>query len=189
LPPDFQLKTAAKIQEPIKIRLDVLEHIPKVYADYCDGQKESSCTFGANKKGGMNTPEFKKYVENIRHIFPDFADISGKRIMLKVDSGPGRSNKEFLAWCHARGIIVYPGAPNTTAVLQETDQSYGGFRSSFYVSLALLVESCLKTATASGQPQMGAADYGMLIFDGKEGTLKLLNLFEQYFSIKKMKHF
>jgi hypothetical protein len=64
-----------------------------------------------------------KYAENIQHHFPDCADISGKRIMLKADSRPGtgRSNKEFLAWCRARGIIVYPGFPSTTAVLQEMD--------------------------------------------------------------------
>jgi hypothetical protein len=136
LPPHFQLKTNAKIQERIKIRLDVLEHIPKICSDYGDGRKEYSCTFGANEKGGMNIPEFKKYVENIRHNFPDCADISGGRIMLKVDSGPGRSDKEFLAWCRARGIIVYPGVSNTTAVSQEMDQSYGGLRK------RLLRESC-----------------------------------------------
>ncbi len=45
--------------------MDVLEHIPKIYVDYGDGRKEYNCTFGANKKGGMNTPEFMKYVENI----------------------------------------------------------------------------------------------------------------------------
>jgi hypothetical protein len=73
--------------------MDVLEHIPQIYADYVDGQKAYSCTFGANEKGGMNTPEFMKYVLNIRHIFPDRADINGKRIMLKVDSGPDRSDK------------------------------------------------------------------------------------------------
>jgi hypothetical protein len=36
---------------------------------------------------------------------------------------------------------------------------------------------------------MGAADHGILIFGGKEGTLELPNLFEQYFSIEKLKHF
>jgi hypothetical protein len=104
LPPHFQLKTADKIQERIKIRLDVLEHIPKIYADYAGGRKEYSCTFGANEKGGMNTPEFMKYVKNIRYIFPDCADISGKRIMLKVDSGPGRSNKE--SWLGAVRVVL-----------------------------------------------------------------------------------
>jgi hypothetical protein len=101
--------------------------------------------------------------------------------MLKVNSGPGRSDKEFLAWCRARGIIVYLGVPNTTAIEQDMDQSY-------YVSLAALVEHRLKTASASGQQQMGAADYVMLIFGRKEGSLELPNLFEQYFSIEKLKH-
>ena len=57
------------------------------------------------------------------------------------------------------------------------------------MSLAALVEHRLKTASASGQPQMGAADYRMLIFGGKEESLELPNLFARYFSIKKMKHF
>ena len=38
-PPHLQLETTAKIQERIKIRLDVLEHIPNIYADYGDGRK------------------------------------------------------------------------------------------------------------------------------------------------------
>jgi hypothetical protein len=140
LPPHFQLKVNAKIQERIKIRLDVLEHIPKICSDYGDGQKEYSGTFGANEKGGMNTPEFKKYVENIRHIFPDCANISGRRIMLKIDSGPGRSDKEFLAWCRARGIIVYPGVPNVTAVSQEMETFLWRLKN------RLLSESCCACA-------------------------------------------
>jgi hypothetical protein len=98
LPPHFQLKTNAKTQERIKIRLDMLEHIPQINAGYGDGRKTYSCTFGANEKGGMNTLEFRKYVLNIRHIFPDCADIDGKRIKLKVELGSGMSDKEFLAW-------------------------------------------------------------------------------------------
>jgi hypothetical protein len=96
---------------------------------------------------------------------------------------------DFLAWCRARGIIVCPGVPNTAAVSQELDQAYGGFKTGFYVSLASLVEHRLKTASASGQPRMGPADYGMLIFGGNEGTLESPNLFEQHFSVKKLKHF
>jgi hypothetical protein len=70
------------------------------------------------------------------------------------------------------------------------DQSYGGFKTGYYVSLAALVEHRVKTASASGQPQMVAADYVMLIFGGKEESLELPNLFAQhYLSIKKMKHF
>jgi hypothetical protein len=70
------------------------------------------------------------------------------------------------------------------------DQSYGGFKIGYYVSLTALVEHRLKTVSASSQPQMmGAAGYGMLIFGGNKGTLELPNLFEQYFSVKNLKHF
>ena len=111
----------------------------------------------------MSTPEFMKYVENIGHIFPECADIIGKRIILKVDSVPVRSDKEFLDWCRACWIIVEPGVTKTTSVLQEIDQSYVGFKKGLYASIASLVGDRLKTANGSGQPQMGLSDYGMLM--------------------------
>ena len=109
----------------------------------------------------MSTPEFMKYVENIGHIFPECADIIGKRIMLKVDSVPVRSDKEFLDWCGARWIIVETGVTKTTSVLQEIYQSYGGFKTGFCASIASLVGDRLKDANGSGQPHMGAPDYGV----------------------------
>ena len=130
-----------------------------------------------------------KYLENIRHILPECADISDKRIMLKVDSGPDRSDKKFLAWCRALGITFYPCVPNTTIVLQEMDKSYGGFKTGFYVSISSIVEHRLKTSNGVCQPQMGIEDYRMLVFSGKEGTFDLPNLFEQYLSIKYLKLF
>ena len=132
----------------------------------------------------MKTLEFMKYVEKIWHILPDCVDISGNHIALKVNSGPDRSNKKFLAWCRACGIIVYPGVPNTTAFSQEMDQSYGGLKTDFYASRDLPVEHHLNTVNGSGHPQMEVADYGMPIFVRKEGTFKLLHIFEQYLSIK-----
>jgi hypothetical protein len=36
---------------------------------------------------------------------------------------------------------------------------------------------------------MGAIDYELLSFSGKEGSLELPDLFERYFSIKKLKYF
>jgi hypothetical protein len=37
----------------------------------------------------------------------------------------------FLAEVRTLGFIIYPGVPNTTAVTQETDQSYGPFKTQF----------------------------------------------------------
>ena len=109
-------------------------------------------------------------MENIQNIFSEYAYISGKKIMLKVDSGPSRSNKEFLDCCRSRGIIFYPGAPNTTSVSKDMDQSYRAFKTGFYASLASLVEYRLKTDNGSGHLQMSVSEYEMLIFGGKEGT-------------------
>ncbi len=36
--------------------------------------------------------------------------------MVKVDSGPGRLQEDFLAKARTLGFIVYPGVPNYTAV-------------------------------------------------------------------------
>ena len=36
--------------------------------------------------------------------------------MVKVDSGPGRLQENFLANARTLGFIVYPGVPNNTAV-------------------------------------------------------------------------
>jgi hypothetical protein len=167
----------------------MLEHIPQIYAGYSDRQKTYSWTFGANEKGGIKAPEFRKYVLNIRHIFPDCADVGGKRIMLKVDSGPGRSHKEFLAWCRARGIIVYPGYFEHNSSIARDGPILPRLQN------RLLRESCCACGAPLEDDQCfrsaahGTADYGMLIFGGKEESLELLNLFAQYFSIKKMKHF
>ena len=108
---------------------------------------------------------------------------------MKVNSEPDRSNSELLDLCRAYEIIVYLGVPNTTAVLQEMDKSYGGFKTGFYVSISSIVEHRLKTSNGVGQPQMGVEDYRMLVFSGKEGTFDLPNLFEQYLSIKYLKLF
>ena len=47
----------------------------------------------------------------------------GKWVIIKVDSGPGRLNKTLLARLRNVGFILYPGMPNTTAVIQETDRN------------------------------------------------------------------
>lgn len=89
-------------------------------------------TFGMNEKGGMNDTELEKYLFNsIVPLYPDAEDKPGKRVLIKVDNGPGRKNVQMLAALRDRGFYVYPGVPNTTAVSQQTDQNYGPFKSAF----------------------------------------------------------
>ncbi len=46
-----------------------------------------------NVEGGMDDQEFEKYVTKLLvHLFPNYEDAPGKRITIKVDSGPGGMN-------------------------------------------------------------------------------------------------
>jgi hypothetical protein len=74
--------------------------------------------------------EFEKYINNvIDDMFPDMEDILGKRILLKVDSRPGRNCAAMLVKVKFKGLYIHPGLPNATAIHQEMAQSYGPFKS------------------------------------------------------------
>ena len=61
--------------------------------------------------------EFQQYfLNNIVTLFSDSNYGNGKRVMVKVDSGPGRLQEDFLDKALTLGFIVYPGVPNNTAV-------------------------------------------------------------------------
>ena len=68
-------------------------------------------------------------------LFPGAQDVSDKRVIMKVESGPGRIELGFLAEARTLGFIVCPGVPNTIAITQETDQSYGPFKTQFQKNL------------------------------------------------------
>ncbi len=75
-------------------------------------------TFGANEKGGMDSEEFEKFVMNsIVPLYPHATNKTGMRVMLKVDSGPGRMNLNLLARLRCLGFILYPCVPNTTHMM------------------------------------------------------------------------
>ena len=64
-------------------------------------------------------------------IFPDAADVDGKRVIVKIDSGSGRTNPCLLAKLRLRGVVLYPGCPNNTSVSQETDRNYSPFKTGY----------------------------------------------------------
>lgn len=68
-------------------------------------------------------------------MYPDAEQKKGKRMIVKVDSGPGRLEINFLAEEQTSGFIICPSVPNTTSVTQDTDQSYGPFKSKFAQNL------------------------------------------------------
>jgi hypothetical protein len=58
-------------------------------------------------------------------------DVNGKRVMVKVDSEPGRLQENVLVNARTLGFIVYPGIPYTTAVTRETNQNCNSFKTQF----------------------------------------------------------
>jgi hypothetical protein len=105
LPPHFELKTSANMA-------DLLRQHLKSNLEAREGGKGKfhGITFGMNEKGGMDAIELAKYLESsILPLYPDLDDICGKRLLIKVDSGPGRTNTEMLAKLRLRGVYFVPG--------------------------------------------------------------------------------
>lgn len=121
-PEHYQLPTDAKAKENEGIYLEFLEDMLGTKATYLGkDSKFWSATHNVNEKGGMNKEDFAAYIEKnfIPLVADDVADIPGKRVVLLVDGGPGRTNKQLLMSLKARGIYLFPcGPPNTTHILQ-----------------------------------------------------------------------
>mmetsp|Transcript_19012 Transcript_19012/g.44118 ORF Transcript_19012/g.44118 Transcript_19012/m.44118 type:complete len:369 (+) Transcript_19012:629-1735(+) len=174
IPPHFQFPTKAKDDTNKKIKAEAIKHLKDVFGVFGSGSKQKwGCTYAMNEKGGMNNEEFQKYVEkNIVRLFPDSADLPGKRVILKVDSGPGRNNVHLLARLRAIGIYVYPCVPNTTAITQETDQSYGYFKSLFRQNLKQVTNDRLaRNKSINYVP----AEVGFFVFGGKDRATGISN--------------
>ena len=74
-------------------------------------------------------------------MYPGVKYESGKRAMLKVDSGPVCLNSNILAYTRNLIFIIYPILPNTNAVTKETYQSYGPFKTQFIEKLNMLSDA------------------------------------------------
>jgi len=128
----------------------------------------------------VNSLELDKYIKKaILPLYPDVADVPGKRVLLKVDSGPGRMNVDMLASLRLLGVYLAPGVPNTTHVTQETDQNYGLYKSIYRSNLRALVE-----ARQARRKTIAVSDLPLLVFGGYDYITKcrLSNAFERAFS-------
>ena len=115
-------------------------------------------------------------------FFPDAAPMRGRWVILKCDSGPGRLNPTLLAYyLRFHGFILYPGVPNTTAVTQETGQSYGPFQTAVLTNLQVIIDERIdanKTTTLS--PWI----IGLVVFGGEDPETGLIvgSAFDKGFS-------
>jgi hypothetical protein len=129
-----------------------------------DYEKYPPCTFGTNEKGSMNKDEFEEYMKNsLVTLYPKAADVPGRRVLLKADSGPGRKNSELMAYLRVRGFYFIPGLPNSTHFTQEMELLIGGLKSVFYRNLEKLTRGCLMRHRAVPS---SAGIVGLLLFGG-----------------------
>ena len=97
IPPHFQFQTCAQSVETQSVNINLVRFLPNIIGKFGAGEeKEWPVTFGFNAKGGMDNEQFKEYFKtNIAPLYPDADDKAGKRVMVKVDSSPGRLEIDF----------------------------------------------------------------------------------------------
>jgi len=143
LPVHFQLKTSAKTQDRECFNVEFMVHAHEVNVRF--GHKEVKafpCSYGLNENAGINAEELEKYFNNtILPLYPDLEDVPRKRVIVKVDSGPGRMHLPLLASLRLKGVYGVPGLPNSTGKTQETDQNYSPFKGHYRGNLAALAQA------------------------------------------------
>ena len=168
MPPHIQFPTKATDSSRFKLHAAPLVSLRQVQGRFGYPQSRWFDTgFGMNKKGGMNKSAFYKYItEFVFKLYPDAADIPGKRVLIKIDSGPGRMYPELQRRLRARGFCVFPGVPNGTEVGQEMDQLYAYLKTLCYRNRETLIKARTE-ANRDDTSALGLADVGWLIFGGK----------------------
>ena len=110
LPPHFQFSTKAKSVDTMKMRRETVIYMHDVRGKF--GNEENKIwpvTLGMNEKGGMDDDEFEKYIHtSIVPLYPDVSNTKGKRVLIKIDSGPGRTNPDLLASLRTMGTLTVP---------------------------------------------------------------------------------
>ena len=184
LPPHFELMSAAEDKNK-RITTDFVNRMSNVVGIYGENWiVENRISVNCNASAGMDAVEFKKYLmDSIVPLYPNASDVYGKRVLLIVDSGPGRKDEGLLAFLRARGILLHPGVPNTTHVTQPTDQNYGYFKTLYQKNLRDLVKY-----RRSKKESVCQLDFLLLVFGNQEDqyeNIPLERAFEKAFSVER----
>jgi hypothetical protein len=142
IPPHFQFQTAVQTAEAESIRIKTIRYMLDVRGIFGHIAEQSfPILLGLNNKEGMDEEEIFEYVQkSIMRLYPDAVHKKGKWVCIKCNSGPGCLNADLLAYMRFHGFRLYPGVPNTTAVIQEMDQSHGPFQSKLHTNLQVLID-------------------------------------------------
>ena len=167
IPPHFQFSTTAKSAETERINVQVAAFFQMVRGKFgCTEARTWGVSSAMNEKGGMDDEEFQKYLKgSIYPLYPDAEDVPGKHVMIKVDSGPGHLQINMLADARIRGFYLFPGVPNTTAVTQETDQSYGPFKTQFAKNLKEVSDARINGNHSTSLPPWMVS---LMVFGGQD---------------------
>ena len=135
-PPHFQFSTKAQTAEMDILRVELVAYMYHVRGKF-GAQKDQAwpINVGMNSRGGMDDVEFEYLSNSLIPLYPVAKDVKGKRVLFKLDSGPGRLGMNLLARLCLLGFVSYPGVPNTTTVSQETNRNYSPFKTAFRMIL------------------------------------------------------
>eukprot|EP00804_Cyclotella_cryptica_P018915 CCRYP_006435-RA/>CCRYP_006435-RA protein AED:0.37 eAED:0.41 QI:34/0/0/1/0/0/2/0/145 len=94
-----RFSTTSKHEVTQRINVNSIALVPKIHGQFGTSDlMEWPLTIGMNETGGMNDVEFQEYILNsIIPLLPDPNNVNRKRVMIKVDSGPGRLQEDVLA--------------------------------------------------------------------------------------------
>ena len=141
MPLHIMFSSSASHEENYSVNPAWLVGLPRVAAKF--GHDEVQCfppTVTTNEKGGTDARVLAQVLKRyILTLFPDSADEPGKKVLIKIDGGPGRLDVVSLAELRTLGCYVFPGVQNTTHITQETDQNYGQFKSLLRKHIHLLL--------------------------------------------------
>ncbi len=120
-------------------------------------------------------------------LYPDLEDTQGKRVLLKVDSGPGCNGRDLLNKARFRGVYLFPGLPNTTSVQQKRDINYGPFKSVVCSNLKKIATACF---SAQKLMKWGLSTFGLIVYGSVCPILNVVckNAVDSAFNVKSNLH-
>ena len=105
-----------------------------------------------SEKSSITAEIFVEWIiKVVQLLYPNVEDKPGKRVVLKLDCGPGRYNEKFLLLSRACGIYFFPGLPNGTELTQEMDQLYHAVKSIMEHNRTLLYDKRYEVKGASAK--------------------------------------
>jgi hypothetical protein len=91
-----------------------ISDFPHVQGVFDHDDVHEYCTqLTVNDKGGSDCRVLNQFLTGYQeHLYPDDADVPGKRLLYKIYGGSGRLDEEYLAEKRARGIYLFHGVQN-----------------------------------------------------------------------------